>query len=336
MSKKDKVGSKPAAKDAPTDAETATAVEERPVGKAEAEAAAVELPLVESRLDAKFFEGAAAALVPMQHLPKPVLLKEVRSRIVQLAEAGGKLEILAGELLYQVRENEFWKDYQMTDATTKKDRAYESFDEYVEKEVPFGRRKAFYLIAIYEKFVVELAIPVDVLREVEWSKAKEVVSIINEKNWKDLLAILPKMTVKDVIEMVQEVKGESAKTTATTAAKPAKGETVETTTVAGEEGEEEMVEMTFKLFKAQAENIETALKVAAFETGSDKAGHHLDMICTDFIAGRASPESGDRVDAICGRLDVIIQRLERTFGVKLEVSGATTMPEGGVDADAKA
>ena len=49
-----------------------------------------------------------------------------------------------------------------------------SFDEFLEKRFPESRRKAYYLMAIHEKLT---RIPKQQLREVGWTKARELVKV---------------------------------------------------------------------------------------------------------------------------------------------------------------
>jgi hypothetical protein len=256
----------------------------------------------------------------------------VREGVQKLIEVGGRVEILAGELLLEIQEKDYWKGFTFTnkDGTEGK---FTTFDDYLDQEcASFGQRKAYYLIAIYKKFVRELKIPIEMLRDLSWSKAKEIVPIISESNWKDLLAVLPKITVKEVQNMVAVITGKTTMSEtpklADTSAKSVVAETpAAMPTAVGETESGDMVTLSFTLFKPQAENLKDALKVAGFESASDKPGHLLDMIATDFLASR-SAETGDRVFAICHRLERHIASLERSFGVKLEVVGVTTLDKG--------
>lgn len=261
-----------------------------------------------------------SALVPYQ--PGEIDVNRttaVRDGVVKLAEAGGKLEIMAGALLAEVRDGEYWKLWTRTEASTGLEKAFVSFEDYLDTEVPFKRRKAFYLLSIYDKFVKELAIPLDVLKTVEWSKAKELTSIITKDNWESLLKAVATMSVRDVIAMVAAVRAKSSMSvTGSTDAEA--GHSLVDPDV--DESPSSTVRMSFNLFKPQAENLKTALEIAKFEAGSDKPGHLIDMIATDYIAGRVAA-STESFDALCGRLDMIIGNIERAFGVKLEVVGTT-------------
>jgi len=266
-------------------------------------------------------DSISTALVPFANdkkMTREDAAKSTRAAVFQIAEAGGKLEALAGQLLYEIRENEYWRLFDRTSPTGEKT-PFGSFDEYIENECPFKRRTAYYLIAIYEKFVVELGLTPDVLRSIEWSKAKEILAIVNKSNVSDMLTMISKMTVRQVIEMVQDMRGDGSTKSISAIST---GTAVREVPTPEEPGTEEPTHtMKVHLFKAQLENIEAALKVAEFESGSSKIGHLLDVLATDYLASRVG-DTDDRLDALCGRLDQHIQRFERVFKVKLEVVAA--------------
>jgi len=57
------------------------------------------------------------------------------------------------------------------------------------------------------------------------------------------------------------------------------------------------------------------LKVAQSLTGSEYSGVNIDMIATDFIAGKI----GEGAEGALGKLDIIIKNIERAFGCTLEI-----------------
>lgn len=258
----------------------------------------------------------------------------LRQGIQKLIEAGGKLEIMAAELLYEVQEKEYWKGYSYK-TRGGEEKKFESFDDYIDHEVQFGQRKAYYLIQIYKKFVKELAIPMEILRNVQWSKAKEVVGIINKSNWSDLIKLLPKVSVKELQGIVAEISGKTSlkakEDTPALPESPPKDVSIEITDPEkGAEEPEDMVTLEIKMLKAQSENLNEAMKVAAFEAGSENPGHLLDMIASDFLASRVTSADApdDRIYAICSRVDRHIQNFERALGVQLEIKGVTTLDTG--------
>jgi len=221
----------------------------------------------------------------------------IRTALKEAVQLPDRLDIMAGELLYEVKENEYWKAWVIEDPDTGEKRPYASFDEYSETELGIKKRKAYYLCSVYEKFVVELGLDREVLKDLEWSKAKELVPVINADNWTELLDKLKSMTFNQVKEMVREMQGKTPK---------GDGD-------AG--GKDDFKKLSFLLTDEQLENWNNAFGIAKTMTGSDKPGNCLDLICMDFVAGAA--DTG--MEGALSKLDENIKHLERAFGVKLDI-----------------
>src|SRR6202162_2431263 len=176
-----------------------------------------------------------------------------------------------GQYLCEVRAGQYWRlEY------------LKSFDEFLEKRFPDSRRKAYYLMAIHEHLT---RIPKQLLREVGWTKARELVKVArregNEFNcapWVTKAKELPKEAFKREVERHLTRR------------------------------ETEPWELIyFKLYKSQLPVIEQALETAALMLGSDKSrGYMLEMICADFLAG-ANIEAGNS--------DALMLSLDRLFGL---------------------
>jgi len=161
-----------------------------------------------------------------------------------------------GEYLCEVRAKQYWKLEKL-----------KSFDEFLEKRFPESRRKAYYLMAIHEKLT---RIPKQLLREVGWSKAAELVKVARKDGEQfDCATWLHKAS-----ELSKEgFKGEVEKH------------------LTGKETEPWDL-IYFKLYKSQLPVVERALETAGLMLGSDKSrGYCLEMICADFLAGANLSES---------------------------------------------
>mgnify|MGYP003627560996 CR=1 FL=1 len=211
---------------------------------------------------------------------------QVRQTMAAAIGIDDRLNLVSGELLYEVAMNEYWRDWD-----------FDTFAEYCESELNMRDRKAKYLISIYKKFVIELNLPKEILLDLQWSKAKELISVITEDNWPDLISDLNEMSVKEVKYMVKEMKG---------------GDKLEDSSTSSEDITERVV---FNLSKEQAENISTALQLAGTMCGSDKTGNQLDLICSDFLASSA----GEGLSGAIDKLDFHIKSLSRTFGVEIKI-----------------
>ena len=263
---------------------------------------------------------AASTFIPIlrQDMPLAERKDAIRQVMVQSMTIDDKLNLISGELLYEVNKNGYWKEWTFVDKAGGKDetRPYATFEEYCDLELNMKKRKALYLVSIYEKFVVELDLPKEILRDLEWSKAKELVGIITAENAADLMDKIGTMTLKQVIDMAKAMKT-SAATSGTS------GATAEPVDIR---------RLTFKLTPEQEENVNGALKLAESMTGSDKPGNQLDLICSEFTAGAV----GMGLEGATAKLDLIIANVQRAFGVTLSVSGMDEARYAAIDKSDKA
>ena len=155
-----------------------------------------------------------------------------------------------GRYLCEVRSGQYWRVDKL-----------KSFDEFLEKKFPESRRKAYYLMAIHENLP---RIPKRELREVGWTKARELVKVARREGrdfdcapWVHKAKELPRE------EFTREVERH----------------------LTGKEVEPwEM--LYFKVYKSQLAVIEQALEIAGLMLGrTDSRGYCLEMICADFLAG---------------------------------------------------
>jgi hypothetical protein len=162
-----------------------------------------------------------------------------------------------GQYLCEVRAGQYWRlEY------------LKSFDEFLEKRFPDSRRKAYYLMAIHEHLT---RIPKQQLREVGWTKARELVKVARREGnefdcapWVHKAKELPREEFKREVERY----------------------------LTGKETEPWEI-IYFKLYKTQLPVVERALEIAALMLGTDKSrGYSLEMICADFLAGAALAAGG--------------------------------------------
>jgi hypothetical protein len=124
--------------------------------------------------------------------------------------------------------------------------AAKSFDEFLEKRFPESRRKAYYLLAIHEHLT---RIPKRQLREVGWTKARELVKVARRDGtefdcapWVHKAKELPKEEFRREVDRY----------------------------LTGKETEAWEI-IYFKLYKSQLSVVERALEIAALMLGSDKS-----------------------------------------------------------------
>jgi hypothetical protein len=162
-----------------------------------------------------------------------------------------------GEYLCEVRAKQYWKLENL-----------KSFDEFLEKRFADSRRKAYYLMTIYEHLT---RVPKPELREMGWTKARELVKVARKDGdafasctWVHKARELPREEFKKAVERH----------------------------LTGKETEPWEI-LYFKVYKSQLSVVEKALETAGLMLGTDKSrGYCLEMICADFLAGAALSDGG--------------------------------------------
>ena len=216
----------------------------------------------------------------------------IREILKKSVDAEDRLDLVTGELLYECNKNQYWKEWTFTD-NSGETRKFSNFDEWADCDLKINYRKAIYLVGIYEKYVVELDLDRETLKGISWSKAKELVKVVNKDNCKTLLTQMRGMTVKQCTELAKTLRKGSSEPLGS-----------------------EAKNVAFKLFPEQINNVEAAIEVAKRLAATDKNGAALDYICSDFIAG---VPAGSGLEATLENLQKSIKSLERVYNVTLEL-----------------
>jgi hypothetical protein len=162
-----------------------------------------------------------------------------------------------GEYLCEVRAKQYWRLEKLN-----------SFDEFLAKRFPDSRRKAYYLMTIHEHLT---RVPKPQLREIGWTKARELVKVARRDGekfacapWVHKAKTLPREQFQREVERH----------------------------LTGKETEPWEI-IYFKLYKSQLPVVEKALETAGLMLGTDKSrGYCLEMICADFLAGANMEDPG--------------------------------------------
>jgi len=175
---------------------------------------------------------------------------------------------------------------------------FKNFQEYVESDLGFKYRKANYLVNIwswYTENVHREDVMDAVWNEIGWSKAKELVGVITDENadhWlsraRDLNAV---QLAEEARKYLQLQKGDG----------DGGG--------AASKGGDEFKTMSLKLTVAQKENVEEAIELASKMSGSEKKGHNIDLISTNFIANNADSLARDSLD--------FLGLIEKQYGISI-------------------
>lgn len=196
----------------------------------------------------------------------------IRTTVTQAVVYIDKLYACVAGLLERVYVDGLWKDWGFSD-----------FYQYAEVELKFCKRKAGYLRAMHKSLIVDYKLKPSEIEELTWSKAKEIPGVCS--NATEARAAIKKFKNMNMDEIRSEVK--SMRTNG-------KSET--------------FTRRSFTLADSQAKHVDSAFKVAAAMSKSDKPGHLLDMICFEFLSGHNDPKDGFKKT---------LKDFERVFNIKV-------------------
>jgi|GEM_PF-3550710 len=207
--------------------------------------------------------------------------KEIRDKILRLlAETEDKNWDLA-VVLETAYDEDMYRDW-----------GFDSFREYVEKELQIHIRKAQFLVQLQEWFKKMPANIQQWMRGLGWTKARmlmHIVTVENASEWRNKVA---GKSVVEIDKMLKDAKGEGG------GGGDGEGD---------EGGEEKPKPMNFKLFPEQHKNVSRALEKAGEISGSEKPGNNLDLICTEYLGTNAGIES----------IQDVFRKMEKNLGVRL-------------------
>lgn len=195
-----------------------------------------------------------------------------RKKIKDLCKTVDESYLELGRHLYNAYYGDYWDDW-----------GFESFEDYCMEELGFAERKAKYLFTIWKRFQVDLGIAKAKLEKIGWTKASRIVGIVDEKNVEKWLDRARTLKVRELEKAISKYKGSPG-------------------------ADEDWHVINFKLAEEQHENVQAALAQAEAESGSDKRGHNLDLICTEWRTSRLGPKD---------KLPHALKGVERAFGVRV-------------------
>lgn len=214
----------------------------------------------------------------------------VLSRVDALVQVVKESYVELTELLWEVKTKEYFRKVKDKDGE-----AYDRFQDWVEDQLGWKDRKAEYFVSIHENLTLAGA-PKKALATIEWSKASQLTALPEAERQPG--------KIEGWIKKAQDLRFLDLKSEVVNARNVSK---------AAEEGRkkpeevEPKVKAEFYLAPPQAANVQLAITTAMKVSGSDKKGHCLDLICTEFLTGRAE-EAGVKMHRI-------LSSVERIFGV---------------------
>lgn len=218
----------------------------------------------------------------------------VREAMTKVAEYGNQCRLLDGALLWEVREQKYWKEW-----------GYKNFDEYCVSELGYTMRTVNYRIQVYTKYIVELGMPAHVMAALDWTKAKELIPIVNENNVDNLLDQASTMSLRDVVKLRNEEL-----------------QKVSDTEVDDEDIEEIVEEKTvfktlrFELPEVQFEAVCQALDMVGEETKEKARPSQLVALAHSYIAESVSRTGVFKLQS----LQQCVRAIEQVFNVRLQVT----------------
>lgn len=241
------------------------------------------IPSVAQNIFQQDREALAITQIP-NSLPPEERKKCLRDTLTRAKVMEDRLGLVLGELLYEVGKEEYYVEW-----------GYEDFSAYVEEELGFKYRKAKYLVKIYEKFVIDLGLPIDELKGLEWTKAREILPIINLENRDQVLGDIKGMSHSQVRAYVKGHKEDP------------------------DPGYRRM-SLTFndEQYQTFERALEHAQRVFEFE-GETAKSRAAEVLAAQFLAGMDDDEDTE-LEAL-DRLSVEIESFQKRYGVKLSIDG---------------
>lgn len=146
-----------------------------------------EVAVAESKLPAK-----ATAKDVKERTSDKGRASTVRKEINNIRKDMERNYLVLAELLAEVNDREYYLDY-----------GFKTFAEYAEVELETKYRKAMYFVDIWKR-TKELKINKTKLQQIGWTKAKEIVGVMDEENAEELMDLAKGKSTKELQEAVAE------------------------------------------------------------------------------------------------------------------------------------
>jgi hypothetical protein len=266
------------------------------------------------------------ALVPLQG-------EALLERVDALIESIGENFFELGQHLFEIKSLEVYRD-----------REHSSWEDYCDAALPFQYRKADHYIELWELYCQKLGFDFEEIRHVGWSKLVKVKGLIENKTdakkWIKRCENHGRRAIETMVKREHEKRraenndpidpvtydrvphdtdGELEgvhKDTGLPAVDPAVLRHEQVDYEDDETGEVvPLHQFQVYLFNEQWKNVMAAMNRAGQLSNSDKAGHLLDLMATEFNATYAETSDG----GVAHSLERHIAEFERIFEVKITV-----------------
>ena len=252
----------------------------------------------------KVIEEPEPALKPQETPPDDTDVEEKSTGGVPVVTSRNKAEELYKQVLslkaeIEVRWFELGKILQeIFEGRHYIDLGYATWRDFC--EVALGPLELRWRTADYLRTTVmkckEVGIKKEIAGQIGWSKLKEIVPVVTEKNKEEWVKKAKKkgVTVQILNALVRVAQGK----------------------ITEKEAEKLPSKLFFSLYEEQLENVERTLELAGRMTGSNSRGYQLEMVCADFRGTYESPDG----EFLKGRIiSDLLRRIEAVMKVKFKV-----------------
>lgn len=172
---------------------------------------------------------------------------------------------------------------------------YITFENYIDNELQINYRKAMYLVEIYNKAMM-LNMDMGRLEKIGWTKARELIRVVDQVNADEWMSIAENATVKELNVLVRQEKDKGEDRASIVDEVPL------------------ITTITFKLGMAEHALIRDALDESMRLLNTEDLALGFANICSEWLEQKG-------VVPIQTTLEDYIEHLEKAYGKKLVVSG---------------
>lgn len=196
------------------------------------------------------------------------------------------------DVVYKVYETASYLDWEgpvrNKDTGKVEVRKYGTFEEYVDNELGISLRKAHYFVSMVRWFRIDVGDEsiIERVKQLGWSKAKELVSVVTTENADEWLKKAQEMTVAQLSEACKA--------------------SLRSGNTSGDGEQIQVARKTFKFVNDQVEVVTAALEHAATIANSESAGHLLTLICQDYLSSSVRPKDGKTREAYLKRMEMLL------------------------------
>jgi len=212
-------------------------------------------------------ETVSSEIVEVEHA-------DIRQKVLELKDKADESYWELGIVLNDVYNNDYYRNW-----------GFETWKDYVEQELDFGIRTAQYFLKIQKWFETMTPAMQSWLRSLGWTKCRMLLAVVtpeNAKSWKNKIKGKSVRELDGIINRAK--KGEDDSSGNESSGSESNDKSV---------SKESLVRRAFSLYSGQDEVVMNAINRAKDIGETDKDGHALSLICTDYLAS-----STDLIDIV--------------------------------------